>query len=130
MHPLRGSKPAVSRVLFHAGLAIHAAMIIYLARRLPGASSDLTRRPRRAAVGCHEDILPSYSVLHQVGFTRPADHPAAGELLPHHFTLTGGAGGMFLWHFPWGRPHWVLPSTLLYGARTFLVRSSRTRSSC
>ncbi len=34
---------------------------------------------------------------------------------------------MFLWHFPWGRPHWVLPSTLLYGARTFLVRTFRTR---
>lgn len=27
---------------------------------------------------------------------------------------------MFLWHFPWGRPHWVLPSVLPYGARTFL----------
>src|SRR5436305_1012992 len=26
-------------------------------------------------------------VLLQMGFTRPADHPAAGELLPHHFTL-------------------------------------------
>jgi len=23
-----------------------------------------------------------------MGFTRPAGHPAAGELLPHHFTLT------------------------------------------
>jgi len=29
-------------------------------------------------------------------------------------------GGLFLWHFPWGRPHWVLPSTLPCGARTFL----------
>jgi len=26
----------------------------------------------------------------------------------------------FLWHFPWGHPHWVLPSTLPCGARTFL----------
>ena len=30
------------------------------------------------------------------------------------------AGGMFLWHYLAGHPDWVLPSTLLYGARTFL----------
>ena len=30
------------------------------------------------------------------------------------------AGGMFLWHFPWGRPHRALPGTLPWGARTFL----------
>jgi len=29
-----------------------------------------------------------YSVLLQAGFARPASHLAAGELLPHHFTLT------------------------------------------
>gem|GEM_PF-1538375 len=29
-------------------------------------------------------------------------------------------GGMFLWHFPWSRPHWTLSSILPYGARTFL----------
>ena len=27
---------------------------------------------------------------------------------------------MFLWHFPWGHPPWVLPSILPGGARTFL----------
>jgi hypothetical protein len=27
---------------------------------------------------------------------------------------------MFLWHFPWGCPHWPLASILLYGVRTFL----------
>lgn len=26
----------------------------------------------------------------------------------------------FLWHFPWGRPPWMLSSILPYGARTFL----------
>src|SRR2546428_3378933 len=31
-------------------------------------------------------------------------------------------GGMFLWHFPWGRPHWELPSALPFGVRTFLRR--------
>lgn len=30
---------------------------------------------------------------------------------------------MFLWHLPWGHPHWVLSSALLYGARTFLEHS-------
>jgi len=66
------------------------------------------------------------SVLLQMGFTQPASHPAAGELLPHHFALTRrtrslrSPGGMFLWHFPWGRPHWTLSSILLCGVRTFL----------
>jgi hypothetical protein len=36
-----------------------------------------------------------------MGFTQPTGRPVAGELLPHHFTLTRlTAGGMFLWHFP------------------------------
>ena len=30
-------------------------------------------------------------------------------------------GGMFLWHYPHGHPHWALPSKFgLSGARTFL----------
>ena len=31
--------------------------------------------------------LPLYLVLLRVGFARPAGLPAAGELLPRHFTL-------------------------------------------
>src|SRR5215472_3674262 len=65
-------------------------------------------------------MAPSYLVLLRAGFTWPAGHPAAGGLLPHHFTLTGAAGGVFLWHFPSGHPDWALPSALLSGARTFL----------
>jgi hypothetical protein len=34
-------------------------------------------------------IAPSYLVLLRAGFTWPAGHPAAGGLLPHHFTLAG-----------------------------------------
>lgn len=30
----------------------------------------------------------------------------------------------FLWHFPAGRPEWVLPTTVPCGARTFLGRLS------
>ncbi len=46
-------------------------------------------------------------------------HQGRGALLPHHFTLTldptvshGGPGGMFLWHFPWGRPRRPLAGTV------------------
>src|SRR5256885_3423373 len=74
--------------------------------------------------------MPSYLVLLRAGFAWPAGHPAAGGLLPHHFTLTrqrlsGDKRRLavsFLWHFPSGRPDWVLPSALLCGARTFLQR--------
>src|SRR5215469_8630640 len=34
-------------------------------------------------------MAPSYLVLLRAGFTWPAGHPAAGGLLPHHFTLAG-----------------------------------------
>lgn len=40
------------------------------------------------------------------------------------------SGGIFLWHYPRGFPHWALPSVLPYGARTFLrVRRPRDRPS-
>lgn len=45
-----------------------------------------------------------YSVLLQMGFTKPAGLPTAGALLPHLSTLTCNAGGISLLHFPWGRP--------------------------
>ena len=38
-------------------------------------------------------------------------------------------GGMFLWHYPHGRPHWALPSKSgLSGARTFLRPASPIRN--
>ena len=52
---------------------------------------------------------PSYLVLLRTGFAWPAGHPAAGGLLPHHFTLAGHAGrrchfcGTFLRVTPTGR---------------------------
>jgi hypothetical protein len=57
---------------------------------------------------------------------------AAGELLPHRFTLTAlhrRTAVCFLWHCPWGRPPWVLPSTLPCGARTFLSPRCRDQRS-
>ena len=56
-------------------------MTIYLALTLPPGSSD---QPGELA-GL---LLSLYLVLLQMGFTQPAGRPAAGELLPHHFTLT------------------------------------------
>jgi len=54
---------------------------IYLALMLPSGSSDLP--------GDRPGVLMSLClVLLRVGFTQPTGHPAAGELLPHHFTLT------------------------------------------
>ena len=54
---------------------------------------------------------------------------------PLHPYLCGTPGGVspsavyFLWHFPAGRPDWVLPSTLPCGVRTFLgpVKPARGR---
>ena len=56
-------------------------MTIYLALMLPPGSSD-----QPGDKDGH--LLSLYLVLLQMGFTQPAGHPAAGELLPHHFTLT------------------------------------------
>ena len=55
----------------------------------------------------------------------------AGGLLHHRFTLTSRTGEVrstslgcgavcFLWHCPAGHPGWALPTTALYGVRTFL----------
>lgn len=53
---------------------------------------------------------------------------SAGELLPHRFTLTRPFGASpsrtsavcFLWHFPYSRERWALPTTMPCGVRTFL----------
>ena len=60
---------------------------------------------------------------------------APGGLLHHRFTLTPAPGGAVavcsLLHFLAGCPGWVLPTAMLYGARTFLGRCcQRTRPSC
>jgi hypothetical protein len=86
---------------------------------------------RRANAG-PEGLTP-YLALLRAGFGQPMclhthrrvfGH-ATGALLPHHFTLARLAvGGMFLCHFPSGRPAWVLPSALPCGARTSRSRHS------
>jgi len=53
--------------------------------------------------------IHTLSALLQMGFTRRTCLQMPGALLPHHFALTAygrqpACGGMFLWHFPSGRP--------------------------
>ena len=60
--------------------------VIHLGRRLPGASSGLTRGTESEQLLNAEAFGPCSTLL-RAGFTRPAGHPAAGGLLPHHFTV-------------------------------------------
>jgi len=113
----KGWSGPISRVLSRAS--------IYLGHWLPSASSGQpgTLR-RRANAGPFRELAP-YLALLRAGFGQPACLHTAGALLPHHFTLAHReVGGMFLCHFPSGRPAWVLPSALPCGARTFLTRQS------
>ena len=61
-------------------------------------------------------------ILLPVGFTEPPQSP--GVLVVSYtavspLPLLRGAV-CFLWHCPAGRPGWVLPTTVLFGVRTFL----------
>src|ERR1700716_2531106 len=99
-------------------------MTICLRRRLPGASSDRYPRARRAAVNALLfGLAPGGACLAGRSPGRrwaltPPFHPYLTALLRRQSL----PGGNFLWHFPSGRPDWVLPSALLFGARTFLQR--------
>ena len=114
------SRP-VRRILSRRLTAPEAA--IPLGRRLPAGSSGLPGGVYGRAVLPLRGLAPG-GVCRA---TRVA--PGAGALLPHRFTLTC-AGPLrrpvppsavcSLWHFPAGRPDWVLPSTVPGGVRTFL----------
>lgn len=70
-------------------------MIISLGCRSPGTSCNLPGNIGRAAL----KRFPIWSCSRRGLPCLPCRH-GSGELLPRHFTLTGQAGGMFLWHFP------------------------------
>ena len=76
-------------------------MAISLGRRLPAASCGVTGRVSGPPQSASTALLP-------MGFTRRLRLRRPGALLPHHFTLAlhgfHRTGGMFLWHFPSGRP--------------------------
>src|SRR5207245_11271028 len=83
-----------------------------------------TRQLGRAALErCLLDLAPS-GACRAEPVTRPA-----GELLPHRFTLTSRRcreAVCSLLRCPRGRPRLALASTLPFGVRTFLDRSSRS----
>ena len=102
---------------------------IPLGRRLPAGSSGLPG-------GVYGRAVLPLSGLAPGGVCRAARvAPGAGALLPHRFTLTCArplrrpvppSAVCSLWHFPAGRPDWVLPSTVPGGVRTFLGPGRRS----
>ena len=99
-------------------------MIIYLRPALPPASIDLPESQTKRAASPPLFGLSPGGVCRAIAVTGDT-----GKLLPYRFTLTTAQAMAvyFLWHFPWGHPHWALPSTLPCGARTFLERAMRAR---
>ena len=113
----------ISRVLSDC-----SAATIYLGRALPRASSDLPGTQARRATSSSPIWsfsgwgLPSRRRhrLRWCALTAPF-HPCRG-LSPEAVC--------FLWHFPWDRSRWALPSTLPCGARTFLRPLARPAAAC
>src|SRR5437764_211865 len=98
-------------------------MAIHLGRSLPNASRDRPERrrgrPRPAPLAEASTACRSYLVLLPVGFTLPPPLPAARCALTAPFhpcrppsRRPNRLGGVFLWHFPWGRPRRALPGTV------------------
>src|SRR5437868_2521010 len=96
-------------------------MAIHLGRSSPNASRDRPERRRGRPArqpGFRHAACRSYLVLLPVGFPLPPPLPAARCALTAPFhpcrPPPGRAdelGGVFLWHFPWGRPRRALPGT-------------------
>jgi hypothetical protein len=118
-----GGESAIYAGFCAGGSAEPPVAAIHLGRRLPAGSSGLPGSVCGRAVLSLRGLAPG-------GVCRAARvAPGAGALLPHRFTLTC-AGPLrrpvppsavcSLWHFPAGRPDWVLPSTVPGGVRTFL----------
>ncbi len=120
----KGQESAISRVLCDA--RSERPTVMNLGPPLPAASNGLpgSRRPKPAGRGGPPH--PPLFGLSPSGVCRAGRvTPPAGERLPHRFTLTASeeTAVCFLRHFPYPRGRWALPTTLPYGARTFLVRS-------
>src|SRR5659263_580385 len=113
----RMSRP-IRRVLSPHAVTHARVAAIHLRRTLPHASSGLPgssgEQPSNASCLA---LLP-------VGFASP--HRSPGALVVSCTTVSPlprprrGVAVCFLWHCPAGHPGWVLPTTVLYGARTFL----------
>ena len=121
----------VSRVLspLAQGMAIH------LGRPSPDASRDRPgRRPRKPAEPSKSKDLPGTPSL--LGLAPGVVCPAAavtGGAVRSYRTISPlpapkGLGGVFLWHFPWGRPRRVLPGTVFPWSPDFPPSASRRRA--
>jgi len=92
-----------------------------------------------------QPLAPPYLDLLRMGFAVPVVSPRPRWALtlrpkwppPFHPYLWAPAlpqvapsAVCFLWHFPWGCPHWPLASILLCGARTFLHAPKGTQRPC
>ena len=107
-------------------------MTISLGRRLPDASSSRPGRGWRNEpfrVGIHRaetrrHRTSSCLALLPMGFTEPDRSP--GLLVSSYLTVSPlpaertPRAVCFLWHFPWPRGRWALPTIAPCGARTFL----------
>ena len=84
-----------------------------------------TRRHERAALNA-----PLFGLAPDGVYLASDVAAEPGELLPHPFTLTcRGRRTSLCGTFPWGHPRWTLSSVTPYGARTFLHRTNRQRTS-
>ena len=117
----------VSRVLSPGSVARPGETVISLGRRLPGASSSHTRERHagRASPTLASEIALLFGFAPGGVYRADPVTRAAGELLPHRFTLTAAEPGpaeavYFLLRYPWPCGRWALPTTPSFGARTFL----------
>ena len=90
------------------------AVTIYLRHALPSTCSGLPDGQARRAASSH----PTWPCSER-GYLAGRVASAAGELLPHPFTLTL-SGGLVSVALPRDRSRWALPTALPCGARTFL----------
>ena len=99
----------------------------FVAERLARPTRAAARQARPAApeIVTRDAACRSYLVLLPVGFALPPPLPAARCALTAPFHpcrpcrpmrpsqgRRTGLGGVFLWHFPWGRPRRALPGTV------------------
>ena len=129
----------VSRVLFPRTGKGPWATTISLGRRLPGVSSSRPGRNDETGRFVPTTITPkrglrrtsSCLALLPMGFTEPDRSP--GLLVSSYLTVSPlpaertPQAVCFLWHFPWPRGRWALPTIAPCGARTFLPPASSRR---
>jgi len=106
----------------------------FVTERLARPTRAAARKARPAALAEASTACRSYLVLLPVGFTLPPPLPAARCALTAPFhpcrpppRKADELGGVFLWHFPWGRPRRALPGTVPPWSPDFPPCAERTR---